>query len=117
MYVGPFISVSASYCHLPVFGSYLYINSDEAAAGDKARIISPPSRMSLGYDTMCFQFWYHMNGATIDSLSAHVIEEGGTADEDNRVFQMTGDHGDRWILEQVRMKLKIMCIEAYLDLV
>ena len=73
-------------------GYYVYIEtSNPRVAGDKARIASafmPTTNVE------CLRFWFHMYGATIDTLnvfSRRVDSSLGTL-----VWSRNGDRGDQW---------------------
>ena len=53
--------------------------------GDNAKLYSPPLKF---FGNMCLQFYYHMSGATTESLKVTV--------SGNLVFFALGDKGDMW---------------------
>ena len=53
--------------------------------GDNATLYSPPLKF---FGNMCLQFYYHMSGATTESLKVTV--------SGNLVFFARGDKGDMW---------------------
>ena len=53
--------------------------------GDNEKMYSPPLKF---FGNMCLQFYYHMSGATTESLTVTV--------SGNLVFFARGDKGDMW---------------------
>ncbi|CAH1987170.1 unnamed protein product [Acanthoscelides obtectus] len=93
------IGTGPSYDHTKGIGEdgyYMYIESSSRNENDTARLISPV------YDKVdtevCFEFYYHMFGATTGSLRAYVkkISENWNLDPKKAFFSMSGNQGDRW---------------------
>ncbi|XP_033751994.1 MAM and LDL-receptor class A domain-containing protein 1-like [Pecten maximus] len=82
--------------HTTGHGYYMFIEaSSPRRNGDKARLVSPPI---TGHGQMCLNFWYHMFGANINSLSVYLLRSAslGTA-----VWTKQGTQGNAWKQAQV----------------
>ena len=49
-------------------GHYMYIEATGRSRGDKAQLLSPRYPRTTG---RCLQFWYHMHGADIGTLTVY----------------------------------------------
>ncbi|XP_057657272.1 uncharacterized protein LOC130894437 [Diorhabda carinulata] len=77
-------------------GYYMYIESSSRTENDTARLISPV------YDTIneeiCFEFYYHMYGATIGTLRVYLktINQSWNLQPDSAFFVKKGNQGNIW---------------------
>ena len=58
-------------------------------------VIHPPT------SGRCFQFWYHMYGASIGKLELFVLSSGG---QNSLLWYKSGNQGNKWIREVVNIK-------------
>ncbi|XP_074544676.1 MAM and LDL-receptor class A domain-containing protein 1 [Halichoeres trimaculatus] len=85
-------------------GKYIYINSARPSVrGNKAELKSLllPSAGVNGY---CFKFWFHMFGATVDSL--RMLLQTAEPLHKTTVWQKSGNQGDEWQLVQIHVTLQ-----------
>ena len=83
---------------LPLFicfpGSYVFIEASHRRYGDKARLISDWLEPN---ETMCLQFWYHMQGKDVGKLNVYI-----TANSlQTQIWSQEGNQGNRWLFAQV----------------
>ncbi|CAH1102080.1 unnamed protein product, partial [Psylliodes chrysocephalus] len=78
-------------------GYYMYIESSSKAQNDTARLISPVyDKMD---DEVCFEFFYHMYGATIGTLRVYlktVNQTWSSLNPQSAIFTKSGNQGDKW---------------------
>lgn len=60
------------------------MEASDCSKGQIARLVSP----LLGRHSTCLVFYYHMYGATLDTLTVKL--------ENKILWQVKGDHGQRW---------------------
>lgn len=73
----------------------MYIEtSSPRQPGDYARLNSPKLQFS---GSMCLQFYYHMYGAGMGTLTVNV--------NGNSVFTASGDKGDKWLEATIDVNL------------
>ncbi len=53
-------------------GNYVYLETSSGATGDEAELITPCINLT-GQSNMMLEFWYHMFGATIDTLKVDIF--------------------------------------------
>ncbi|XP_032218080.2 uncharacterized protein LOC5517708 isoform X2 [Nematostella vectensis] len=80
-------------------GSFVYIEASREASGSKAWLSS--DWMNPG-SAVCIQFWYHMYGVHVGSLSVLAV----TRTDQLVVWRMAGNKGDRWIFGQTMIYIK-----------
>lgn len=73
----------------------MYIDSSSQRNGYIARLLSPPMQRTR---VKCLQFWYHMYGSTVGSLSVYKLV---TPTRGPRIWRMSGNLGDEWLVAQV----------------
>lgn len=73
----------------------MYIESSSKRPGSKARLLSP--RMPKT-PAKCLQFWYHMYGSSVGSLSVYKKTGRPTGP---RIWTLTGNQGNEWLVAQV----------------
>ncbi|XP_055339874.1 uncharacterized protein LOC129589259 [Paramacrobiotus metropolitanus] len=102
-YTGPTVDHTTG----TVAGKYMYVESSSPSQpGDKARIISPLIRLNdFKKNDLCFEFFYHMYGTGMGTLSVTVTPSNCTDNDKNSlrwpacseiVHSVSGDQGDRW---------------------
>ena len=83
---------------LPFFmcspGSYIFIEASHRRYGDKARLISDWLEPN---ETMCLQFWYHMQGKDVGKLNVYIT----TKSSQTQIWSQEGNQGNRWLFAQV----------------
>eukprot|EP00057_Strongylocentrotus_purpuratus_P009894 XP_011664368.1 PREDICTED: uncharacterized protein LOC105438351 [Strongylocentrotus purpuratus] len=85
----------------PLKGSYLYIDSSEqSSTADSTRLQSPVILMPVGEGAVCFRFWYYAFGGDVNTLRVYVNEVQGGVASGEIALEVTGNHGDQWIMEQ-----------------
>ncbi|XP_049825124.1 MAM and LDL-receptor class A domain-containing protein 2-like isoform X2 [Aethina tumida] len=77
-------------------GYYMYIESSSRNENDTARLISPvyePTKKDV-----CFEFWYHMYGATTGTLRVYLkkAKEDSNLKSSWVLFDMKGNQGNVW---------------------
>ena len=72
----------------------MYMEASSRQPGDFAKLNSPKLRFD---GSMCLQFFYHMYGADMGTLT--VIINGKS------VFNASGDEGDKWLKAEVNITL------------
>nr|CAH7761572.1 unnamed protein product [Callosobruchus chinensis] len=77
-------------------GYYMYIESSSRNENDTARLISPV--FDKINSEVCFEFYYHMFGATTGSLRAYIkkFSENWNLHPSKAFFSKRGNQGDRW---------------------
>ncbi|KAJ8022862.1 MAM and LDL-receptor class A domain-containing protein 2 [Holothuria leucospilota] len=70
---------------------YMYIEATNTGANSTARLISPPQD-ATDDQGLCLVFFYHMYGATINSLNVY-LSSGGN---EERIFTRSHNLGDSW---------------------
>lgn len=80
-------------------GHYLFMDSSFYTYGSWARL---RSKLFSPTDHAELEFGYYMNGASVHALKVYVVVNGFK----NLVSEITGDQGDRWHTEHVRIKSK-----------
>ena len=74
-------------------GTYVHIETSwPRKPNDTARLVSPPIAPNSRPGN-CLQFWYHMYGPDIDTLSVY-IKDGGVLG--NPIWQRKGNQGNVW---------------------
>ena len=75
-------------------GRYVFIEASHRKYGDKARMISDWLEPN---ETMCLQFWYHMQGKDVGKLNVYI-----TANSlQTKIWSQEGNQGNRWLFAQV----------------
>ncbi|XP_014681501.1 PREDICTED: MAM and LDL-receptor class A domain-containing protein 1-like [Priapulus caudatus] len=78
----------------------MYIEgSSPRRENDTARLHSPV--YSADKTPACFEFWYHMFGLTIGTLSVYVKPETQSLTDIESSFVRNGDQGNQWFLGQI----------------
>ena len=72
----------------------MYMEASSRQPGDYAKLNSPKLRFS---GSMCLQFFYHMYGADMGTLTVNVNGDS--------VFNASGDEGDKWLKAEVNITL------------
>lgn len=77
-------------------GYYMYIESSSRFENDTARLISP--FYDKTENNTCFEFYYHMYGATMGTLRVYLkkADEPWEFDPKRAFFEKTGNQGDEW---------------------
>ncbi len=79
-------------------GSYVFTEtSSPQVKGDTAALISNVLQGPAGCK---LNFWYHMYGADMGSLTVHTQTSDGEVDK--QIWSLSGDQGDQWINAEVR---------------
>ena len=73
----------------------MYTESSSKTQGQKARLLSPQMPKTTA---KCLQFWYHMYGSSIGSLSIYKKTGRGLGP---RIWTISGNQGDEWLVAQV----------------
>ena len=82
-------------------GSYIYLASSEESNGNgTARLLSPVASSDMV--TVCFEFWYYMNGEHVDNLQ--ILLETGT--DAQSLWQRKSEQGMKWIFGEVTLDLQ-----------
>jgi hypothetical protein len=78
----------------------MYIEATGKSKGDKAQLLSPRYPKTTG---RCLQFWYHMHGADIGTLTVYkkVLKPGSPYNI--RIWWRRGDKSNIWRIGQVSM--------------
>lgn len=71
-------------------GSYLYLESSPQKVGDKADLVSSLLPPTDGLS--CFNFYYHMFGPTIGTLSVYIA----VGVSESLKWTLSGSQGDEW---------------------
>lgn len=82
-------------------GSYIYVETSyPARPGDKARLLSPKID---GANDQCIEFWYHMYGSDVDTLTVYYYTRTQEGDLilSEPIWTRRNNHGDRWLLGQI----------------
>ncbi|KAJ8050465.1 MAM and LDL-receptor class A domain-containing protein 2 [Holothuria leucospilota] len=87
---------SADHTFQDANGLYVYLESSTAANGELARLISQPL---LATTESCFEFWYHMYGQTMGTLSLYL--QRAQSSSKTLLLQKSGDQGNAWFQERV----------------
>ena len=77
-------------------GSYIFIEASQRSPGDEARLSSDEIEPN---EAVCVQFWYHMHGLDIGSLSIYLK----TNQSETLVWRLSGDQGNRWRFGQTAL--------------
>ena len=80
-----------------IAGVYIYIEVTSKTDYSKARLVSPVIR-DPG-DTCRLQFWYHMRGSAIGTLT--VYTKRSTNGMLDRIWSRSGNQGDLWTQAEV----------------
>ena len=72
----------------------MYMEASSRQPGDYAKLNSPKLRFN---GSMCLQFYYHMYGADMGTLTVNINK--------NSVFKASGDEGDKWLKAEVNVTL------------
>ena len=75
-------------------GSYIFIEASHRRYGDKARLISDWLEPN---ETMCLQFWYHMQGKDVGNLNVYIRAKSSQT----QIWSQEGNQGNRWLFAQV----------------
>lgn len=77
-------------------GYYMYLESSSRFENDTARLISP--FFDKTENNTCFEFYYHMYGATMGTLRVYLKKANDTWDFDGSLafFEKSGNQGDQW---------------------
>ena len=88
-------------CSLCIFsGHYVYIETSSTSENDTALLITQSYTGNSG-KIRCLQFWYHMYGAHVKTLSVHIKPYGQKMSP--AIWQKSGNRGDKWRYAQVRI--------------
>lgn len=79
----------------------MYIDSSSQRNGEFARLLSPRMKRTRG---KCLEFWYHMYGSTVGSLSVYKLV---TSTRGPRIWRMSGNLGDEWLVAQVSVRSRL----------
>lgn len=86
----------------PLKGSYLFVDSSEqSSTASTTRLQSPIILMPIGEGAACFRFWYYAFGEDVHTLRVYVNEIQADVASGDIALEVTGNHGDQWIMEQV----------------
>ncbi|XP_020614679.1 MAM and LDL-receptor class A domain-containing protein 1-like [Orbicella faveolata] len=77
-------------------GSYIFIEASQRNPGDEARLLSDEIEPS---EAVCVQFWYHMHGLHVGSLSIYLKNN----QSETLVWRLSGDQGNRWRFGQMAL--------------
>ena len=72
----------------------MYIETSSRRQGDKARLLSPQMPKT---SAKCLQFWYHMYGSSIGSLTVYKKTTSGVG---TQIWTLSGNQGDEWLVAQ-----------------
>ena len=75
-------------------GSYVFIEASHRKYGDKARLISDWLEPS---ETICLQFWYHMQGKDVGKLNVYIT----ASSSQTQIWSQEGNQGNHWLFAQV----------------
>jgi hypothetical protein len=77
-------------------GYYMYIESSARNINDTARLISPV--YDAAPDPVCFEFYYHMYGATTGSLRVYLkkVTQSWDLNPSSALFSRDGNQGNKW---------------------
>lgn len=78
--------------------NYIYLETS-TCYGKTAKLTSKCIDLSK-YSAASLNFWYHLNGANMGSLSVDVLEGGNLISD---VFTISGDQGDSWKQQNVNL--------------
>ncbi|BFZ04222.1 hypothetical protein BsWGS_07261 [Bradybaena similaris] len=79
-------------------GFYAYLESSNGAFGDVAQLRSPP--LEIHGRPGCLQFYYHMFGPNVASLSVLRVQNNVTK---STIWSKTGNQGDQWKVANVHI--------------
>ena len=85
-------------------GYYIYTEASNGTTGDVASIITNPLDMS-SLTAARLNYWYHMYGVTIDSLSIEVAQNGVWTVVDALIGQQQTASSDAWLMHSVDLSL------------
>ena len=75
-----------------ILGSYVFIEtSSPQTVGDKASLLSEMFPATKG---RCIEFWYHMKGADIGTLTVSAVNQNGSA---YPIWSLSGEQGSKWM--------------------
>ena len=66
--------------------------------GEKARLVGP--KFTSSASKRCLQFWYHMYGQSIGSLTVYVKWGAGNKSED-ALWTLSGSQSNKWLFGRV----------------
>ena len=90
----------ADHTYNDAIGKYLFIEtSGRLKTGDNALLQSPDYPGNGQTNGQCFQFWYHMIGASIGTLNLYIAKAG--SQRGNPVWSKSGAQGNRWQIGQL----------------
>lgn len=77
-------------------GFYMYVESSARIENETARLVSPFYDRPEG--EVCFEFYYHMFGASMGALRVYLHKAGEPWEFEPRraFFERSGNQGDRW---------------------
>ena len=79
-------------------GFYLYTEATGKKYKDTARILSPVEKPTTG---SCLQFWYHMYGSGMGTLSIYTKSQNGLS---RGIWTESGNQGRQWRTAAVTVK-------------
>ena len=74
-------------------GFYMYTEATGRKFGDKARLLGPVEKATTG---QCLQFWYHMYGSNMGTLSVHL--KINNVLQKTAIWSESGNKGNVWKL-------------------
>ncbi|XP_077868508.1 MAM and LDL-receptor class A domain-containing protein 1-like [Saccoglossus kowalevskii] len=74
-------------------GTYLYFEASNTPQGAVGALFSEPFQMNIMND-MCINFWYHMYGGGIGTLTVQQLLSNGDVID---LWTMSGDQGNEWM--------------------
>ena len=77
--------------HTTGAGNYIYLETSSTGTNDVANLISPTFNLT-GTTNPKLEFWYHMYGATINTLNVDIDTGNGWF----TVWTLSGNQGDQW---------------------
>ena len=69
------------------------------ATGAKAHLLSPQYLPASRTGGKCMQFWYHMYGNSIGSLSVYI--KTGSVYPGRKLWTKSSDQGNQWLIGQI----------------
>ena len=92
-------------CFSQYSGHYAYIETSyPRVKGDVARLTSDRFKVSKGYN-WCLNFWYHMNGKSVRSLSVKIKIYPFQSHKPyyRPLWKRQLNHGDAWLADNVQI--------------